>query len=332
MKTIKEIGEFGFIRFLEERNRDFFNKVIKGIGDDCAVLKKDQKHVLLVSTELFIEDIHFLKEKSSPYELGIKVVNASLSDIAATGGNPLYLFTSIAIPKDTELNYLELLYKGIKEACTRYKVDLVGGDTSSSLGRIAINITIIGEAERDKLIYRKGAHPEDLIYVTGCVGDSAAGLMLIKEELSVPEDIAKKLLKAHNVPCPRLDIGTLVAKFGFASAMIDISDGLIADLNHICEASNAGAIIHLENLPISQELLSIKEKLPLSLHELVLYGGEDYELIIVVPPDKAGEFKKACDEKGFSVYLIGKMTKQKGIKLATDNKLVPLNIKGYTHF
>lgn len=332
MKTIKEIGEFGLIKFLEEKNRDFLNKVVKGIGDDCAVLEKDQEYVFLVSTELFVEDVHFLKKKISPYELGIKVVNASLSDIAATGGNPLYLFTSISIPKDTELDYLKLLYKGIKKACLKYGVDLVGGDTSSSMDRTAINITVIGEAKKDRLIYRKGAHPGDLIYVTGYLGDSAAGLMFLKGELSIPQNTAKKLLKAHNIPCPKLDIGRLVAKHGLASAMIDISDGLIADLNHICEASNTGAIIYLENLPISQELLSIKELLPLPLHELALYGGEDYELIIVVPSDKALEFKNMCDRKGFPAYLIGNMEKEGGIKLAIDNKITSLEIRGYAHF
>ncbi len=332
MKTIKEIGEFGFIRLLEERNRVFFNRVIKGIGDDCAILEKDQESVFLISTELFIEDIHFLKKKSPPYELGLKVVNASLSDIAATGGRPLYLFTSIAVPQETGLDYLESLYKGIKEACKKYKVDIVGGDTSSSPDRIAISIAVLGEAKKDKLVYRKGAHPGDLIYVTGYLGDSAAGLMLIKEELSAPEDIAKKLVNAHHIPCPRLEIGNMVAEHGLANAMIDISDGLIADLNHICEASNTGAIIYLKNLPISQELACLKERLSFPLHELALYGGEDYELIIVVPSNKAPRFKRLCSEKGFSVYLIGRMVKEKGIRLALDNRHIPLTIKGYTHF
>lgn len=332
MDYIDKIGEFGFIKFLLEDNKDSFYKVIKGIGDDCAVFEKDKEKAFLVSTEIFVEDIHFLKAKISPYELGIKVVNASLSDIAAMAGTPLYLFVSIALPRDTKLAYLTSLYRGIKDSCNKYKVHILGGDTSASPEKLVINIVVIGEAKKEQIIYRKGAKPNDLIYVTGNLGDSAAGLMLIKKEISVSKEVANKLISAHNMPSPRLEIGKLVSKYSLANAMIDISDGLVADLNHICEASNMGAIIYLENIPISSELESIKNILSISPYDLALYGGEDYELIIIVPQDKALIFESLCRKEGFSVYLIGRIVKEKGIKLILDNKCIPLDIRGYTHF
>ncbi len=332
LKTIKDIGEFGFIRFLEQENRDFFNKVIKGIGDDCAVVEKDEKNVFLISTEFFIEDIHFLRQKTPPYKLGIKAVNASLSDIAAMGGEALFLLSCISVPSDTELSYLRELYKGIKDACLKYKVDIIGGDTSRSLHRIAINITVVGEMEKDKVVYRNGAQPEDLIYVTGYLGDSAAGLMILKEELLAAEDVKKALEDAHNLPEPQLMAGRIVAEHRLANAMIDISDGLVADLNHICEQSGTGAVIYAEKLPISKELLSIQKDLTVSCQQLALYGGEDYELIIVVSPEKAKEFEMLFKKNNLSYYRIGKITKEKGIRLVSQGKSTPLEIRGYVHF
>ena len=332
LKTIKDIGEFGFIKFLEQENRDFFNKVIKGIGDDCAVVEKDEKNVFLISTEFFIEDIHFLRQKTPPYKLGIKAVNASLSDIAAMGGEALFLLSCISVPSDTELSYLRELYKGIKDACLKYKVDIIGGDTSRSLHRIAINITVVGEMEKDKVVYRKGARPGDLIYVTGYLGDSAAGLKLLKEEISAPEDVKNALEKAHNLPEPDLQAGRLVAEYGLASAMIDISDGLVADLSHICEQSGTGAVLYLEKLPISKELLSAEQYLDVSSHELALYGGEDYKLIIVMKKEKVKEFETLFKKNRLSYYKIGKITEEKGIRLISHGDTKLLEIRGYVHF
>jgi thiamine-monophosphate kinase len=332
MKTIKDIGEFGFIKLLEQENRDFFNKVVKGIGDDCAVLEKDENTVLLVSTELFIEDIHFLRKKTPPYELGIKVVNASLSDIAAMGGDALFLFSCISVSPDTKLDYMKDLYKGIKDACSRYKVDIVGGDTSRSLHRMAINVTVIGEMEKSRVVYRKGARPGDAIYVTGFLGDSAAGLRILKEELSVPEHAKRYLEKAHNMPEPDLKAGRLAAEHMLASAMIDISDGLVADLNHICEQSGTGAVLYLESLPISKELLSVQRYLPVSCQELALYGGEDYKLIVVVKAEKVDEFESLFKKHGLPCYRIGEITEEKGIKLVSHGRSSLLEVRGYVHF
>ncbi len=331
-KTLTDIGEFGFIKILERENRVFFNKVIKGIGDDCAVIEKDKEDVFLISTELFVEDIHFLKQKIPPYKLGIKVVNASLSDIAAMGGRPLYLFTSISLPSDTELDYLDTLYKGIKDACLKYKVDIIGGDTSSSVHRTVINITVIGEMKREEVVYRSGARPEDLIYVTGYLGDSSIGLMLLKDEISIPEELRKYFIKAHTLPEPDINIGRLVASHRYASAMIDISDGLVADLNHICESSKVGAEIFLDKIPVSKQLISIKEKLPSPIYEYALYGGEDYKLIIVIRSEKKCEFESLVKKNGLVCYLIGKITEEKGIKAVSDKESTKLEIRGYVHF
>ncbi len=325
------MGEFEFIRFLEGENSSFFHKeVIRGIGDDCAVIEKDKDSVILISTELFIEDIHFLREKTSPYKLGIKAVNASLSDIAAMGGVPLYLLSSVSVPKDIGMGYLEVLYKGIKYACSRYKVDIIGGDTSSSINRIAISITVIGKMEKRKVVYRKGARPGDLIYVTGYLGDSAAGLFLLKEEIDAPLDVKKKLIDSHNIPEPDILAGRIASEYEFASAMIDISDGLVADLNHICEQSNVGAILNLEDIPFSKELFSLKDRL--SIYELALYGGEDYKLIIIVRPEKRRDFEEIFKKRGILCFKIGEIKKEKGIKISSKEGIKELEIRGYEHF
>ncbi len=328
MGSIKDIGEFGFIDYLKKRNRIFYHDPERGIGDDCAVFEKDKRKVFLATTEIFVEDVHFIKDKISPYELGIKVMNASLSDIAAMGGDPLYAFISLAADGDVEFSYLKDLYRGIKASCRRYKVDLIGGDTSSSPDRLVLNVTVIGEAEKGKVVYRRGAKPGDAIYVTGFLGESSAGLRIIKEGIKVDERIAKRLLKAHKRPIPRLEIGKIASRY--ADAMIDISDGLVSDLNHICKLSNVGAVIFKEKLPVSSFLKKLKSVLP--IYELVLYGGEDYELIVVVPQKKTEEFEIECKMKGYRIYRIGEITRERGIRMREGDRESSLEIKGFRHF
>jgi len=319
-KTIEDMGEFGFIRSIMNNCLHSPEDVIQGIGDDCAVMGPLDGKVLLFTTDLLIEDRHFLKEKSSPFELGWKAIAVSLSDIAAMGGRARHAFVSLAIPSHTKIAFLNKLYEGMKSLCRRYGVNLLGGDTSSSPGGLFINVAAMGEMAEEEVLYRKGASPGDLIYVTGSLGGSAAGLKLLKGELSCREEIGKVLLALHNHPEPRLKPGRLIAESRAASAMIDVSDGLLSDLGHICDASHAGARIFMELLPVSGELTTLCRGRSLDPRDLSLHGGEDYELLFTVPPknrqliEETMEFSQACP-----FTRVGEMTKEKGVRVVTKD-------------
>jgi thiamine-monophosphate kinase len=331
---IGDIGEFGFIRSIKDGCQFSSEKLIKGIGDDCAVVGPYENKVFLITTDLLVEDVHFISTKISPQHLGRKAVAVNLSDIAAMGGRPLHLFISLAVPESTKLGTLHAIYNGMKGICKDYRVNILGGDTSASLDRLVINVTVLGEAHEDEVLYRSGARPGDALYVNGTLGDSAAGLRLIKGELSAPEDISSPLMEAHDLPEPSLEAGQMIARSRLASAMIDLSDGLISDLRHICEASGTGAILSQTALPISENLKILAERNDFSPHGLALSGGEDYRLLITVPEKNSGAFQKMF-EKGVPcpVYHIGMITDNPGIKMVgPDGVERQLEIAGFDHF
>ena len=331
---IGDIGEFEFIRSITDGCRFSSEKLIKGIGDDCAVIGPYENKVFLVTTDLLVEDVHFILKKIQPEHLGQKSVAVNLSDIAAMGGRPLHLFLSLAIPESMRLDTLHAVYRGIKGICKRYRVNILGGDTSASLDRLMINVTVFGEAPEDEVLYRSGARPGDAIYVTGPLGDAAAGLKLIKEEFSAPEHLAHPLITAHCLPKPFLEAGRMIAQSRFASAMIDLSDGLLSDLRHICEASGTGAIISHAALPISENLKTLAEINKFDPHELALSGGEDYARLITVPLKKSGAFQKMF-EKGVIcyAYCIGEITEHKGIGMkGPDGVEEQVAVTGFDHF
>jgi thiamine-monophosphate kinase len=333
-KTIEDMGEFGFIRSIMKDCLHSPEEVIQGIGDDCAVVDLHGGKVLLFTTDLLMEDRHFLKEKTSPFELGWKAIAVNLSDIAAMGGRARHAFVSLAIPSHTKAVFLSGLYDGMKEMCRRYGVNLLGGDTSSSPGGLFINVAVMGEMAAEEVLYRKGASPGDLIYVTGSLGGSAAGLKLLTGELSCSEEIGNVLVALHNRPEPRLAAGRLIAESRTASAMIDVSDGLLADLRHICEAGHGGARIFMEDLPVSGELASLCRGQGMDPRELALHGGEDYELLFTVPRKNRQIIEGMMeDRRACSFTLIGEMTKGKGLRVVIgDGTEEERTGKGFDHF
>ncbi len=332
--TMADLGEFGFIRSIQNNCRFSPAKVIQGIGDDCAVMGPYGEKVLLVTTDLLLEDIHFIRYLIPPTHVGEKALNVNLSDIAAMGGTALHAFVSLAVPKALCPDIVHALYRGIKNMCKKYGVDLLGGDTTASPDRMLINITVIGEAIENEVLFRSGARPGDHIYVTGPLGDSAGGLAILLGKATAPDTAASALVKAHNRPRPFLEIGRMIARSHLASAMIDVSDGLVSDLKHICDASHAGARISERALPVSKNLKALATSNDLDLFDLVLNGGEDYGLIFTVPEKNGALFSEMVEEgKKGPFFHIGNMVKGNTIEIIkTDNTITPIAAGGFDHF
>lgn len=331
---LSEIGEFGFIESIRKRCTTSLGEVIKGIGDDCAVFRSSRGRVLLLTTDMLVEDIHFVRTTITPYHLGRKAIAVNLSDIAAMGGRPLVALISAAIPPDREVEEMQELYRGMKDICGRYTVDIVGGDTVASPEKLVINVSIVGDAREGQVLYRSGARPGEKIYLTGTVGDSSAGLNILKGQISPPQPLRDHFIRAHNEPQPLIETGKIIAQSRLATAMIDLSDGLISDLGHICQESGVGALLLSTRIPLSSELKKLANYEGLNALELALSGGEDYALLVTVPEKNAAKFEQVCREKNSSpLFLIGEMQKEGGIRMMNEEGAVEkLGPKGFDHF
>lgn len=331
---IEEIGEFEFIRSIQDDCQFSRQRLIKGIGDDCAVIGPYQDRVFLISTDLLVEGVHFILEKIRPEHLGEKVVVVNLSDIAAMGGEALHLFVSVAMPPSMRVETMHSIYRGIKAMGKRYGTNILGGDTSASPDRLMISVTVIGQAPEEEVLFRSGARAGDRIYVTGTLGDSAAGLKLIRGELAGPGPLAGTLRDAHNRPMPLLEAGRIIARSQLASAMIDVSDGLLSDLRHICDASGVGAVLFQSALPLSEELKALGKMSGLDPFELALSGGEDYQLLITVPHKNVEKFQEIFrDGTPCRVHELGQITGEEGIKIISPNGIKEeVKVLGFDHF
>jgi thiamine-monophosphate kinase len=329
-----DIGEFGFIESIKKEIKNSSSKVIKGIGDDCAVLVPYAGRVLLFTTDMLVEDIHFLKDTITPYQLGWKAVAVNLSDIAAMGGSPVAILISLGAPSDTDVVLIQDIYKGIKDICDRYSVDIAGGDTVASPDKLIINVSVIGDVKEDEILYRSGARPGERIYLTGNIGDSYAGLKILKQEISIPDSISSHFINVHNQPTPLIETGRAIATSRLAGSMIDISDGLLSDLGHICNESGVGAVIYRSKLPISPEMQRLSIQANLDPLDFALSGGEDYILLVTVPEKNSKDFELALKGKNLSpLYPIGEISKDKGIRMIYDDgSIKELEPKGFDHF
>jgi len=296
-----------------------------GIGDDAAVVRPGAGR-LLVTKDLLVEDFDFSLPFQDPRLLGRKSLNVNISDIAAMGGHPLYAVLGLGLPREIALDWVVDFFAGLKEAARTADVVLIGGDLSQAR-KVFISVTVIGRAS-GRVILRSGARPGDRIFVSGFLGDAKQGFLLYRKGVRLGDDPAKDFfLKAFLDPQPQTILGRELSRLRGASAMIDCSDGLSVDLNHICEASGAGAEIDLEKIPLSPAMISFQKKpLPLALH-----GGEDYQLIFTVKPrdlPKIGPLRAGC-----MLTDIGRITKEKGIwTVDAHGRRKVLEIKGFEHF
>lgn len=317
---LKELGEFGLLKKLSGQFKSTHPRVIKGIGDDTSVTVQDETKYLLCTTDTLVEDIHFSLKHTSSYNLGKKAVSISLSDIAAMGGAPTFLLTSIILPAGTPVDFINLLYKGIKERADEFAVALIGGNTSASPEKIVITTIMLGEVPKDQVIFRKGASAGDVIYVTGRLGDSSLGLKIWKEkdDKIITDPFLKDAMLAHIDPFPRVREGRKLAEKKLATSMIDISDGLISDLRHIAEESMVGAKIWLDKIPISTALKRWLVDHPADI-TLSLSGGEDYELLFTAPKTNTPMIENLAKELGIPITQIGEIVPQEyGISVLDD--------------
>jgi thiamine-monophosphate kinase len=331
---INEIGEFGLIESIRKDFVTLREGVVKGIGDDCAVYQSSPGRVLLLTTDMLVEDIHFLWASITPFQLGRKAIAVNLSDIAAMGGNPLVALISLGIPADREVEGIHELYRGMRDMCERYAVSIVGGDTVASHGNLIVNVCLIGEADEREVLYRSGSRPGDKIYLTGVVGDSGAGLAILKGEITPPESSGNHFLMAHNQPEPLIETGRAIAASRLASAMIDLSDGLLADLGHIAEESGVGALLYENKIPLSRELRGLSDHAHRTPLDFALSGGEDYVLLVTVPAENIRAFERVCKKESPSpLFQVGEIQEEKGIRIRhEDGSVEGVAHKGFDHF
>lgn len=334
---IATLGEFGLIKHLTEDIKPVNAETKYGIGDDAAVLDySGENKQVLVTTDLLMEGVHFDLVYTPLKHLGYKSAMVNLSDIYAMNGTPKQITVSLAISKRFSIEDLDDFYDGVKLACKLHNVDIVGGDTTSSVTGLAISITCIGEADKDKVVYRNGAHDTDLICVSGDLGAAYMGLQLMEREKAVfqgekdvqPDFAGKEyLLERFLKPEARRDIIEELAKAGIKpTAMMDVSDGLSSELMHICSQSNAGCRVYEERIPIDYQTAVMAEEFNMNLSTCALNGGEDYELLFTVPLTDHEKVSQIKDVK-----IIGHITKpEMGCALVTrDGNEMKLKAQGW---
>lgn len=330
---LKEIGEFGFIERFKPLFEDLIQSGQTGIGDDCAIIPANDEEDWLITTDLLMEDVHFIRDAITPEQLGYKSLAVNLSDIAAMGGTPVGSFLSVAVPADMEVEYLDAFIKGYHQLSIRYNTPLLGGDTTRSLKHLAVNVCIIGKCPRGMARKRSQAQAGDVVYVTGYLGDSAGGLQILLNKLTLSGEHGY-LLNQHYQPEPRINEGLFLAGYPAVHAMIDISDGIASDLRHILKASGVSSQIHLDRLPVSEQLAAASARYGWNTFELASAGGEDYELLVTIAEDKS-EFIREEFLKKFGKPLIRIGSVCAGLpEIIWFNKAerVQLSKNGFNHF
>ncbi|WP_337635305.1 thiamine-phosphate kinase [Prevotella sp.] len=351
MTDISKLGEFGLIHHLTDNIKTKNESTIKGVGDDCAILHYPDSEVL-VTTDMLMEGVHFDLTYIDMQHLGYKSAMVNISDIFAMNGTPRQLTVSLALSKRFKVEDMEQFYSGLRMACEKWGVDIVGGDTTSSYTGLAISITCIGEARKEDIVYRNGAKDTDLICVTGDLGAAYMGLQLLEREKSVyyqqvdearkkndkraleelrdfqPDFAGKEYLLQRQLQTEAR--GDIIARFRelniHPTAMMDISDGLSSELMHICKQSNCGCRIYEKNIPIDYQTAVMAEEMNMNVTTCALNGGEDYELLFTVP---IGDHEKIQQMDG--VKMIGHITRPElGQMLVTrDNQEFELKAQGW---
>ena len=299
------------------------NKIKKSIGDDTAVIEQKDGTYQLITVDALVENDHFSCAWSSPLQIGKKAIEVNVSDIAAMGGIPQYVLISLVINKKINKPWLKKLYQGIQTTCEKYKIELIGGDTTHGQ-EIVISITMIGKTDKKNLCLRSQAQNNDLICITGQAGASAACYLALQQGLKISK-IPEKIKNKHLEPQSRLEASKVISKY--AHAMIDVSDGIGSEVKHIARESEKGAILYQEKIPVMAEVLSLEKKIKLPAYSCALSGGEDFELLFTISPKNMKILKKYFQD--FSV--IGEIQADpKILQLIVNNKIKKIP-DGYDH-
>jgi thiamine-monophosphate kinase len=329
--NIENLGEFGFINSIKDGAIVRPLGVIKGIGDDCAVLGSFEGNAMLVTTDILVEDVHFTRAGIPPFKLGRKSLAVNISDIAAMGGLPREALLSAAIPKTVSLDYLQSWYDGVRSMAREFDINIIGGDTSSSPEKLVINVALIGEAAEDEILYRSGAKLGDAIFLTGPVGSSAAGLDALQNNREGEK--WQSLIECHNNPYPHVAAGRVISGLKLAHSLIDVSDGIASDLRHICIESGVGALVYREAIPVADTAAEYISHYALDMDVFTLHSGEDYVLLGTTPPDSVSIMRDSLKSAGCGFYLIGEITSPGQISIrGADGAVKPLATGGFDHF
>lgn len=320
------MDEFSFIDLIKQKS--YYQKtLIKGIGDDAAIFRQANQDIV-TAVDTFVEDVHFTKKTMTPFYVGYKGLAANISDLAAMGASPVFYLVSIIIPKSWSKGELELVYSGMKAIAEDYQMDLIGGDTVSG-DKLALSITIIGYVEKEKARFRNQAKDGDIVFVTGSLGDSQAGLHILLNEGEYTDQ--NYYIKRHQKPTPRVDFSLGLKDISRVS-LNDISDGIANEANEIAEASNVNIILDKENIPFSESFYQF----PLSLQEKWKYfGGEDFELLGTVAKEDFEHVQRIADKTNTRITEIGYTEYSKSLDykvyLEENHKRLVLSKHGYTH-
>ena len=335
--SISELGEFGLIDRLTKDIQLKNKSTIKGVGDDAAILEYGEKQIV-VSSDLLTEGIHFNLMYVPLKHLGYKAVIVNLSDVCAMNAIPKQIVVNIAVSGKYSVEAIEELYSGIHMACEKYGVDLVGGDTTSSLTGLTISITVLGEIEKGNAVFRSGAKRNDLLCITGDLGGAYMGLQLLEREnevYKVDPNMQPQLagydyiLQRQLRPEARVDIVSAFQKMGIKpTSMIDISDGLSSEIHHLCKKSGLGCSLYEEKIPFDFQTKKMAEEMNINPLVAALNGGEDYELLFTV---SLADYDKIKNDPDFTI--IGHMTEAaEGVNLiTTGGSAIPLEAQGWVH-
>ena len=346
--ALSKLGEFGLISRIADRV-PVHESVITGIGDDAAVTALSAGMQLLTSTDMLLEDVHFRRAWHDPYRLGRKSLAVSISDIAAMGGIPRWALLSLAIPPDLPLDFIDDFMRGFLAMAAENQVFLIGGDTCSSRSGLTLSVTIMGEQYPGLIVKRSGALPDDDIWVTGSLGDAALGLKLAEGRgcCASTGDIAPTcssslphgpedpnvLLSRLLDPTPRVAVGRALAEAGLVNAMVDVSDGVLADFGHIAEQSGVGGCISIADLPLSADFRREAAAITAIPCQLALSGGEDYELCFTANRSSREKIIDCVKKCGIAVTRIGIVSSSPGVTVVySDGTLYRAEADGFNHF
>jgi thiamine-monophosphate kinase len=316
--------EFGFIKSIQPESLFHQGKIV-GIGDDAAIVGVDEGFESVVCVDTMVDEVHFSQHTMNSYDIGYKALAANISDIAAMGGIPLYYLVSISIPKQWPEEELLAIYKGMKTLGDQYRMDLIGGDTTSGKA-LVLSVFVIGKVEKGKRLLRSNAKPGDVVFVSGTLGDSAAGLDVLLHNHSGWSELIRK----HQNPAPQVELGRLLKEFDRV-ALNDVSDGIASELMEIAEASHVEIVINKDTLPLSTSMVQYKKEKAL---KWALTGGEDFELVGTIGVEDWPLLQKRCQDAHIRISRIGEVTALGNgqVFMKDEDSKIILKKEGYNHF
>jgi thiamine-monophosphate kinase len=327
--TVGDLGERGIWQLIAAREPRRREGIAVGLGDDAAVVRVSQGPLVL-SADMLVEGRHFRRDWMTAAEIGYKAVAVNVSDVAAMGGTPYGILTSIALPGALPASWVAAFYDGVKEAAEAYAISLLGGDTVGSPGPVVVDVAVLGFAL--KPVRRSGGRLGDRLLVTGSVGDSAAGLALMQAGRITPSDAVERRVRSRHVrPTPSPLAAAVLAEY--AHAMTDVSDGLLEEVEYLAEAAHLGAVVEAERLPILPETREVGRRLLADPVRWALYGGEDYELLAAVPPEHVETVRQALAVQNVTVTEIGRLVESPGIRVLAAGREEPMrHADTFDHF